>query len=95
MKTEKIDADIVYAVDVIEHEAGWGSKPDGFCIAGSPDVFDKVRKTLSERGSYEYFCTLGDRVERIILSEEGKKRVSSIDSDHSFIDKYSEIGKLL
>ncbi|WPH64743.1 hypothetical protein [Vibrio phage vB_VpaP_SJSY21] len=95
MKVNEINAKTLFVRDVYEHELGWGSKHDGFVVSNSEAVFEEVSKKFREKASREYFLTIGDSQSVVILSENGINRVTNHEGDHFFIDKISEIGKLM
>lgn len=57
---------------IIESEAGWGAKPDGYLYATSRDLFEE-RKKIIQNGNNNKYGLYVQKEETVFVSEEDWK----------------------
>lgn len=95
-KVERKTVAIGYAVVIIESEAGWGTKPDGYMVGLSKEALDARKITFEDgnTGSYGlYYERMGRGYEEVDLTEEAVKALEESETGTIWFDRRSQFVK--
>lgn len=82
---------VVYRVELTEHESGWGSKPDGVLYSADKIALELEIKRLHSIGDYTYFVRAGE-IGMCIVSDELRDKIGA--KKTYCTDKYDDPGML-
>ncbi len=95
-KAEYKTVAVGFAVVVIEAEAGWGTKPDGYMVGLSKEALDARKVSFEERNSREYglyYERSGSGYEEVNLSEEAVVKLEASETGTVWFNNRSEFVK--
>lgn len=95
-KVERKTVAIGYAVVVIESEAGWGAKPDGYMVGLSKEALDARKIEFEKRNSADYglyYERMGRGYEEVDLTEEAVTALEASETGTIWFDRRSQFVK--
>jgi hypothetical protein len=67
---------VVYRVEVIEHESGWGSKPDGVLYSADRIALDLEIERIQSIGDHSYYRRVGE-IGMCIVTDELRDKIGA------------------
>lgn len=95
-KVERKEVAIGYMIDIIESEAGWGIKNDGYMVGVSKEALDKRKIEFEKRNTANYglyYERSGQGYEQVFLTEEAAKALEALETGTIWFDRRSQFVK--
>lgn len=89
---ETMTITVGYASRITEYEAGWGSRDEGYIIAGSVEALKQREDEFEKNKSYELFYVMDNPI-KIALNKEGIRALT--DRPYIWVDHLSTYGERL
>jgi len=95
-KVERKQVAVGYMTVIIESEAGWGTKPDGYMVGVSKEALDKRKVQFEERNTREYglyYDRMSFDYDTVELSDSAVKALEESDTGTVWFNSTSQFVK--